>query len=385
MSSQIDLSAVYIANAMGLVLLFVTMTGNVWRLKLKTRENRILLLMVAASITACIADPICFAADGKPGMLNFLVVFGGNTWIYAMNLLLGCCWLSFLTSYLGVNISSVHRCIIWAAYLLGAAFLVGNFFTPVVFSVSSRNVYARGPLFWYFMLMQTIMLLDGLGFYYRTRRKSGLLKFFPVWAFVLPAFLGMIIQMLVYGVSTVWPFVAISISSVMFSLQNELMFRDKLTGLYNRFYLELLKEKISAHADQAFTAMMLDVNDFKSINDRCGHAVGDEALVEVAARLRSAVGAAGEVIRYAGDEFIVLLNTQEDSQIDRTIAGIQSGLEAFNHAAKKSYKLSVSIGYSKLNLKEYTMDELLDETDQQMYANKRQYYEEHPKADRRRK
>lgn len=85
---------------------------------------------------------------------------------------------------------------------------------------------------------------------------------------------------------------------------------DVLTGAYNREFLaQRLPGEIerAIAADQALSIAMLDVDHFKAINDRFGHDAGDEVLAEVAARLRGAIRSDDLLVRYGGEEFLVLL------------------------------------------------------------------------------
>jgi diguanylate cyclase (GGDEF)-like protein len=91
---------------------------------------------------------------------------------------------------------------------------------------------------------------------------------------------------------------------------SRLIFEDELTGIYNRrFLLNYFEYKISWDSleNQPVSLIMLDVDYFKQINDTHGHEAGDQALIWVATLLREVTGEAGLPIRYAGDEFIILL------------------------------------------------------------------------------
>ena len=131
------------------------------------------------------------------------------------------------------------------------------------------------------------------------------------------------------------------------------------------------------------TGIMIDLNDFKHINDEFGHAVGDEALLEASRILKSAVGNAGCVIRYAGDEFIILLNTQEDAKVENCIARIRHFFDKFNKDESKPYMLSASIGSHKLDMKTESVDTFINVIDARMYEDKKVFYATHAGMDRR--
>ncbi len=86
--------------------------------------------------------------------------------------------------------------------------------------------------------------------------------------------------------------------------------RDYLTGLYNRrFFDETLADHVAAanRYDRELALVLFDLDDFKSINDKAGHAAGDEALRQLASLLETTARKADIICRYGGDEFAVLL------------------------------------------------------------------------------
>lgn len=91
---------------------------------------------------------------------------------------------------------------------------------------------------------------------------------------------------------------------------SRLIFEDELTGVYNRrFLFNYFQSKVvwDALEDRPLSVIMLDVDHFKSLNDKYGHQIGDQALTWVAGLLKELAGEEGLAIRYAGDEFIILL------------------------------------------------------------------------------
>jgi diguanylate cyclase len=100
--------------------------------------------------------------------------------------------------------------------------------------------------------------------------------------------------------------------------------RDDLTGLPNRlaFFeeLETAFSRLTSLGEQ-FAVLYLDLNDFKMVNDRCGHAVGDKLLVEVGRRLREAVRDTDVVARLGGDEFAVVIAEAQGLAVPTAVAG----------------------------------------------------------------
>ncbi len=114
-----------------------------------------------------------------------------------------------------------------------------------------------------------------------------------------------------------------------FSAMQRRLQTDYLTGLPNRYalgqYLQAAIEHYHAQAQGTpFALLFIDLNDFKLINDRFGHDAGDQALIEVAERLRNHIRKDDYVARYAGDEFIIALN---DVPTKRDIGSIRKNIE----------------------------------------------------------
>ena len=95
---------------------------------------------------------------------------------------------------------------------------------------------------------------------------------------------------------------------------------DSLTGLVNRDTIERsIADRIGQHRRAAdsrpFVVLFLDLNNFKSINDRLGHEAGDKVLIEIGRRLRAVTRVGDMVARYAGDEFVVMVNDVVDARV----------------------------------------------------------------------
>ena len=384
MNPLFNLESIYVANIIGIILLAVMIVCNLWRLQNRTQANNNLLAMMFLTLLSCIADPISYSMKGLPGLLPKIAVYATSTWLFAANMLAVFCWNRFLAYYLNGSMSKTSRRMLNSTVSIGLLLLLINFFHPIVFSIDEDNLYSRETFYSFFLIIDYLLVINSLITYYKSKRNGGLLKFFPIWVFIVPIFIGGVVQSLFYGISVIPTSIAISIAGILASLQNEMIYRDALTGIFNRAYLDYKLKKFAKRPNkQRITGLMLDLNGFKKINDDFGHSVGDKALIATTRILQKAVGSHGLIIRYAGDEFIVLINTLDDSDTQTYIDKIQNLFEKYNHDSEEPYKLSASIGSHKLNLKEESVDTFINTIDSRMYENKKAFYASHRVMDRR--
>jgi diguanylate cyclase len=146
---------------------------------------------------------------------------------------------------------------------------------------------------------------------------------------------------------------------------------DPLTGLANRRrFEELLNGKI--RAGSRFCLILIDLNDFKAVNDRLGHVAGDEVLKFFAVRLRSQFPSADLVARWGGDEFAVIINSSEKDAEARVERMRRSPIGEFKiDSGKQTIGVAVeaSIGVVQWNGSEKG-SELLARADRSMYQGK---------------
>jgi diguanylate cyclase (GGDEF)-like protein len=152
--------------------------------------------------------------------------------------------------------------------------------------------------------------------------------------------------------------------------------RDPLTGLPDRSaLLARLSTLLSGDrtADHRFAVLFIDLDDFKDVNDLYGHLVGDRVLSEAASRLVECTRTSDLVVRYGGDEFVVLVEQVfGDQEIEPIVARIHDALAPPIAVPSGSVHLSVSVGMAEASAAHRTPEDLLAEADQAMYAAKRQ-------------
>jgi diguanylate cyclase (GGDEF)-like protein/PAS domain S-box-containing protein len=170
---------------------------------------------------------------------------------------------------------------------------------------------------------------------------------------------------------------AVTIASLAFSRRiaeeklHDLAFRDPLTGVANR---RLLHSLASEHDNQNELVALLyvDLDGFKEVNDRFGHATGDEVLAEVALRISAAVRPSDHVVRLGGDEFAVvcksLVGTAEAVLIAQRV--IDQIAEPVSAGAGTKVEIGVSVGIACTRSEAATFDELIKTADEALYSAK---------------
>lgn len=371
---NISMLSIFTANFLGIMLALTLYVANSWRWKREDLENLLLIFMLILVGISCITEPAAFLISGKEGGIYTILIYLCDTWTYAANLLASASWFVFIAYHLDNRIPRIPVNIINALVAVGLLLLFVNLFTPVVFRIDEHNNYQRLSVYYYYFIAEFIMLFGSLAFYIYIRRKGRRIRFFFFWVYVLPILTGVIIQTANYGLSLIAPCMLIALTGLMSTIQNELIFKDKLTGLYNRYYLDQLGEELRNDKDADYTFLMLDINDFKSINDRFGHLEGDRAIVDTADIIKKAIGSSGAGIRYAGDEFVIVLSTRTQIDTDIFVTNIRKGFDEFNAEEGHKYELHVSIGQSMVNLSEVSIDEVMNRIDKLMYEDKRRSY-----------
>ncbi len=147
---------------------------------------------------------------------------------------------------------------------------------------------------------------------------------------------------------------------------------DELTGIYNRRYFKSRLEyliSISKRYLIPFCLTFIDLDDFKSVNDRFGHQIGDDVLKSIGSYLSSLSRETDTVARYGGEEFVFLLeNTDKDSGL-RFAHRIRDAVEGFEiNTSKGMISLTVSIGIAcSEEVQPLTLDSIIALADQRMY------------------
>ncbi len=151
-----------------------------------------------------------------------------------------------------------------------------------------------------------------------------------------------------------------------------LAYLDDLTHLYNTRYLDVVLERELA-GGRPFSLLFMDVDHFKGINDQHGHLSGSRLLVEIARVLRSCVRDEDILVRYGGDEYVMLLVGIDSGGGLKVAERIRRAIEDHRFLSREAtpVRITASIGLASFPEHARTKAEIIDLADRAMYRGKR--------------
>ncbi|MGF7047670.1 diguanylate cyclase (GGDEF)-like protein [Paenibacillus sp. DS2015] len=148
--------------------------------------------------------------------------------------------------------------------------------------------------------------------------------------------------------------------------------KDVLTGSYNRRFIKDAFPKLksmSDRKDQKLIVFLIDVDDFKLINDQYGHATGDRVLQLIASTLKKACRGSDYMVRWGGDEFVAIFPCTEQPDLNELHLRLHNELNKLSN--KISIDVSVSIGHATYPDEGAGLNDLVKIADRKMYNDKR--------------
>lgn len=339
-------------------------------------DDRIYDCMTIVTILGAALETLSFVVDRQSFVGARFLNYLSSSISYLATGVIGFLWCLYVDLHIYKNHARYRRNVRFVAIPLLIELvcvlynLLGNGF---VFSVSADNVYSRGRFTVIGYLTVYLYFLYSIYLVYHSKEEGLNLDFFPIFYFMGPCVIGAVVQFLYFGITSSWISVAVSLTFVQMQAYSENISTDSLSGLYNRRYLDRILALKDHLMQKSVYGIMMDVNDFKQINDLYGHSMGDQAIRVMGNILLKSVPDGGIPIRFAGDEFVVLLVQDDPNAVFEAMTEINRHLDVLNHSGAEPFKLSVSMGQAKLDPSD--PETFLREMDERMYEEKRRYHQ----------
>ncbi|SHH86198.1 GGDEF domain-containing protein [Clostridium grantii] len=360
--TQIDL---YIYSAIILLIIY-------FYIKTEKVKNDLSIIYFELIIYVClwmlILEAISWVLDGNSYIINYWL-----NWILLLsNPLPLVSWLLYFDYKIHEDHKKIKKNfkIYMIPFIIIFVLLIYNNYNPIIFTIDNNMMYTRLKGMYIFPISEYSMFIIYLINLrkYKNHIDGRLIKTLLLVS-IVPS-IAALIQIFVYGVTLSWATMGLMVFITFIYVERETLLKDQLTGLSTRAQLEnrlafKLKRKI------AFSIIMIDMNDFKVINDTYGHDEGDIALKTIASILHQSVKREDMICRYGGDEFVLLVESDNLNAGELIIARIQEKIKTYNNKEIKSYKLSISCGSKYVHLfNNIDSFSILRDADKQMYRNK---------------
>ncbi|MCE1197036.1 GGDEF domain-containing protein [bacterium] len=338
-------------------------------------DSKLFLLLIASVGLVIVSEGATWVVDGLPGTAGRIAGYVVNSIFYALIMIPMGIYLVYVDHFTAPGKPLFLSPFFWTAIafaFMGIVFAAVSPLKGLLFYLDEGNIYHRGPMNSLFNLLMTFMGLLPACLLLKRRRNISSASFLNLILYPIMPTIGGILQVFIYGTNLFWAATVIAVLLTFVNVQNRQIDNDYLTGTFNRSSLQeylagLLRR---ARGRQTFSGIMLDLDYFKQINDRCGHSVGDQALIEMAAILHASVRKTDFVARYGGDEFIVILETGDPLVLDEVLARIKANIAASNRPSKP-YALSASMGRAIFDLElDRNFDIFIKRLDRLMYEDK---------------
>ncbi len=369
-----NLSGNIIINVYSIGILIIIYIFSARHVDNESLQNKLYKGILLITILMLAVD-ILSRFDGRPGTVYPIINHIGNFIIFLLNPVISSLWLLYVHDQIFHNKAKIIK-LCFALLAVNAVNIVLLLLTQRFgwyYYIDSDNIYHRGTLYWIAAAMTAALVIVAFILTIINREKINKKHFFSLLFFGIPPFICLVLQILFYGLSIVLNGIVLSLLIVSLNIQNYSIYTDYLTGAYNRKKLEnYLRQKIgTSTAEKTFSAIMLDLNNFKSINDTFGHDMGDNALQVTVKLLGSCLRSNDLVARFGGDEFFIVLDISDKARLEEVVARIRNCIDKYNKTSDRPYKLSFSMGYAVYDYNSnMNTEEFQKQIDKLMYDNK---------------
>ena len=337
-------------------------------------QYKIYVIMLKMTIFLLVID-VLSRLNGSPNTIYVYINHISNFIIYALNLVIPSLWIVYVHDQVLQEEKHTKR-LIFSLVLLNVINIVVVIFSQFFgwfYYIDAENIYHRSPFFLIPVAMIAFLIVTAFIIVAKNKNKIERKNYASLIFFAIPPLAGVLLQAIFYGFSLMLNSLTISMLVVFVNMQNHNMYTDYLTGVNNRKKLDLyLRGKINSSIEnRTFSAIMIDVNDFKMINDTFGHDAGDDALKICVKLLDSCIEEGDFIARFGGDEFCVILNTFDESLLKETVYRIKNCFDKYNQSIIHPYKLEISIGYAVYDYESLMkIEDFQKKLDVLMYKNK---------------
>lgn len=316
----------------------------------KQPQHRILLRLLYISAAIIVLDMADWLLNGVAGTFAAYAHYAVISGYFILAFLPPAYWMLFCRYELGSRHSNIARLrnILFGLNLSIIPLLtLVNIKTQWFFFFDAQNRYHRGPYLIIIYVLHLLPIMLNIMYLITHRKKLENRRLLKLCMAIVPPLVGSMIQVLYPKLSLAASMLCFSVLVLFLGMQQRASSTDYLTGLYNRRQLdEYIAMRIkSSQPGKSFSAMLIDMNNFKIINDTLGHNAGDTAIRDMAHILHSNTKINDFIARHGGDEFFAVMDISDYAQLECVVKRIRKSCEEFNLHGGRPFQLDFAIGF----------------------------------------
>ena len=360
-SFDLNIFAIIIMIALLAVIYLVKDTVNM--------KSRLFRMMIITTILMNVLEILSWVFNELTGNLNWYMNYSFNFLFTALGPLVVGLWATYIDFHTFKDFERLKKKWFYflPAVIMGILSIV-NIFYPILFTVNTLNVYARLPLIWTSIPLTIVLYIYILYLVVRAKKADNRKVIIGVILFLSFPIIAAIFQLMFLGKTYLWPSTAIAILISYLIFETTANSRDHLTGIFTRDRAEETIDRYILKARE-FSVIMLDINNFKKINDSKGHHFGDQVLVEIASIISRCFKENSTVCRYGGDEFIVVSGIYDREILNQKRIELNEAVNNSHLNDIFNFKLSIGMCICE-NPEVSTIDQVIILADNDMYKDK---------------
>ncbi|KAF0224253.1 MAG: diguanylate cyclase [Erysipelotrichaceae bacterium] len=361
-------------NAYSIIILFVLLFHSIKQSDKNSLQFKLYFSIITITLLSLIFDSLA-RLDGQPNTILPILNHVGNFTIFLVSPILPSIWILYIHDEIFHDGTMTKRLVmpLFLVFGINAIFLIISQFTHWYYFIDAQNIYQRGPFFIISALFTILLMLFAFLMIIKNKKKIDSKHYNALLLFAVPPFLAIFVSLVFYGISLMLNSTVLSIMIISLYIQNQDLNTDYLTKVNNRKRIDqYMEEKIRISSKgRTFATIMIDLENFKIINDHFGHDAGDQVLREAAQLLKSCLRSVDFIGRYGGDEFYIVLDVSQRSELMTVVDRINSRLKKYNCEKALPNPLVMSLGYDVYDASsKMTLEEFQKHIDHLMYRDK---------------
>ncbi len=362
-------------NLISIVVLFILFLGVIKQVDGKDPVYRSFLSLIILNCVMLVLELIVFSLNGIAGTWIYVIMNSASLMYHLLIPVI--LFMTFI--FFDFHFHRTPHKPFWYIIPFGALFITNlvlvfmSVSNGSIFQLDAQNTFSKGTYYIYYELAIYVMFVLIFIHAVLQRKKVDHNTFVALALFTMPLTGTMILVAFADFMYVTWNAFMISMVISYLFIQLDITSTDYLTGLKNRRGFEYLLFNLDrSHVkNEKIIGIILDVDNFKTINDVYGHHVGDNALKTLGNILKSAVRMNDFVSRTGGDEFAIIIQSSDANVENVVVERIYKKLNEYNELMPNGFKLHVSIGSDAYDEhKHRSISSFFEYLDKEMYRDK---------------